>query len=94
MNESLIVEVEDENLYKLGTKHDMLKQLYSRGQFSIYKEYFMSVEDVSNIESSLRECARMSSTFGGQSYRQCCKCRKEKKLCNFKCHQSLNYSNK
>ncbi|PZC74411.1 hypothetical protein B5X24_HaOG207888 [Helicoverpa armigera] len=34
------------NLYKLGTEQGVLNQLYSRNQFTVCKERFMSPEDV------------------------------------------------
>jgi hypothetical protein len=101
---AFVLETTDANLYKLGTKHGILNQLYTRNQFTICNEKFIYAEEIPQSEISLRECARMSSKTGGQGYSRCgckggcksdkCKCRKEKKLCNSKCHQSGNCSNK
>lgn len=101
---AFVLEVTDANLYKLGTKHGILNQLYARNQFTICNENFIYGEDIPQTEISLRECARLSSKTGGQGYSRCgckggcksdkCKCCKEKKLCNSKCHQSGSCSNK
>ncbi|XP_067132874.1 uncharacterized protein [Centruroides vittatus] len=82
----VVVAVKDKNLYKLGTKYGILNVLYSRNQFTVCKENFISVEDVPGEEISLRECARMSSISGGQGCCKIgcksnrCKCYKEKKI--------------
>lgn len=99
-----VIEVIASNLYKLGTKQGVLNQLYSRNQFTVCKERFISPEDVPETEISLRECCRMSSKCGGQGYSRCgcksgcksdkCSCRKAKKLCTSKCHHSGSCSNK
>ncbi|XP_023218899.1 SCAN domain-containing protein 3-like [Centruroides sculpturatus] len=67
-----VVAVKDKNLYKLGTKYGILNLLYSRNQFTVCKENFISVGDVSGAEISLRECARMSSISEGHNYSCCC----------------------
>uniref|UniRef100_A0A6P7FQY8 Uncharacterized protein LOC114333051 n=1 Tax=Diabrotica virgifera virgifera TaxID=50390 RepID=A0A6P7FQY8_DIAVI len=86
---AIVTEITEKKLYKLGTKYGILNQLYSRNQFTVCKEKFISIEEIPDTEISLRECARKSSNCGGQGYSRCgckggcksdkCKCRKEKK---------------
>ncbi|XP_023242087.1 uncharacterized protein LOC111640310 [Centruroides sculpturatus] len=64
----VVVAVKDKNLYKLDTKHGILNLLYSRNQFTVCKENFISVGDIPGAEISLRECARMSSISEGHNY--------------------------
>ena len=95
---AIILDVIDDN-YKLRTKEGRLAQLYTRNQFVICEEKFLSVADVPNIEISLQTCARYTSISGGQGYTQCickercntnkCSCKRREKLCNSKCHSSL-----
>ena len=65
---AIILDVVDDN-YKLGTKQGQLAQLYTRNQFLICEEKFLTEADVPNIEISLRTCARYTSVTGGQSYK-------------------------
>lgn len=100
----VIMLVTDNNLYKLGTKYGVLNQLYSRNEFTICKEKFVSVDEVPKTTCSLRECARKDSNLGGQGFQYCnctgecntnrCKCRKMRVLCNSKCHKTLSCKNK
>ena len=72
----------DDN-YKLGTKESQLAQLYTRNQFVICEEKFLSEADVPNIEISLQTCARYTSITGGQGYTRCiCKERCNTKKCS------------
>lgn len=100
----VIMSVTDHNLYKLGTKYGVLNQLYSRNEFTVCKEKFVSIDDVPNTTCSLRECARKDSNLGGQGFQHCnctgecnsnrCKCKKMHVLCNSKCHKSNSCKNK
>ncbi|XP_058789958.1 KRAB-A domain-containing protein 2-like [Phymastichus coffea] len=101
---AVILEKNNDGLYKLGTNHGVLNQFYARNQFAICKEQFITINDVPDKMISLRECSRLLSMGGGQGYSRCncrgncktkiCKCRKEGKLCNSKCHQSSTCCNK
>ncbi|XP_050518938.1 uncharacterized protein LOC126893041 [Diabrotica virgifera virgifera] len=76
-----VTEITEKKLYKLGTKYGILNQLYSRNQFTVCKEKFISIEEIPDTEISLRECARKSSNCGGQGYSRCgCKggCKSDK----------------
>ena len=100
---AVILDVIDDN-YKLGTKEGQLAQLYTRNQFVICEEKFLSETDVPNIEISLRTCATYASLTGGKGYIQyickgrCntnkCSCKRKDKLCNSKCLSSLPCMNK
>ena len=43
---AFVLEITDANLYKLGTKHGILNQLYARNQFTICNENFIYVTKV------------------------------------------------
>ncbi|XP_028147627.2 uncharacterized protein LOC114341037 [Diabrotica virgifera virgifera] len=78
---AIVTEITEKKLYKLGTKYGILNQLYSRNQFTVCKEKFISIEEIPDTEISLRECARKSSNCGGQGYSRCgCKdgCKSDK----------------
>lgn len=86
---AIVMERTEQDLYRLGTTHGISNQMYSRNQFSICKEKFLTADSIPSNELSLRECARMSSFSGGQGYDRCncksgcakniCKCRKNGK---------------
>lgn len=96
--------LEKEGMYRLGTKHGILNQLYARNQFTNCKETFISVNEVPEEHVTIRECARKESHLGGQRFKHCncigdytsnrCKCKKSNVLCNSKCHKSLTCKNK
>ena len=46
------------DLYRLGTKDDILNSWYARNQFSKCKEGTVNIADVPSVNISLRECAR------------------------------------
>nr|CAI5842632.1 unnamed protein product [Callosobruchus analis] len=95
---------EKEGMYKLGTKHGTLSQLYARNQFTLCNEAFINVNAVPEHEITVRECARKESHLGYQGFQHCnytgdcgskrCKCKKSQLLCNSKCHRSLTFKNK
>ncbi|CAG5004981.1 unnamed protein product [Parnassius apollo] len=53
----VIISLETEGMYKLGTKHGILNQLYARNQFTVCKETFVTVDIVPQHEVTIRECA-------------------------------------
>ncbi|GFV57031.1 hypothetical protein TNCV_2931541 [Trichonephila clavipes] len=56
-----------------------IKQLYSRNQFSICQQELISIEEVLNIDTTLRSVATAQSCSNGQGFKKCsCK----KKMCN------------
>lgn len=103
-----VVLEENDNFYKLGTKHGKIERLYMRTEFEPCKEnIFLSVADVPEVEMSLRAHAQAESADGSQVPISCncskskcgsgsCKCRKQNpaRLCNSKCHASSSCLNK
>ncbi|GFQ74238.1 hypothetical protein TNCT_345221 [Trichonephila clavata] len=51
--------------YKLGTEHGVLKQLYSRSEFSILQDKLLALASVGTEEKSLRTVASSQSLTGG-----------------------------
>jgi hypothetical protein len=45
--------------------------LYTRNQFTLCKEHFLSIEEVGAEEISLREVVHKLSSVGGQGFRKC-----------------------
>lgn len=41
LNIIAVITYENENLYTLSTKHGILKQLYTRNDFAVFKEAFV-----------------------------------------------------
>ena len=92
------------DLYRIGTKDDILNSWYARNQFSTCTEGTVNIVDVPSVNNSLTECAEKASLFGGKGHRRyncktscrsnLCSCRKSNKLCNSKCHNSLSCENK
>ncbi|XP_031334323.1 uncharacterized protein LOC116164310 [Photinus pyralis] len=101
----VIMSVEDE-FYRIGTVHGVLKQLYSRNEFEICKQQFLKLENVkTDTEITLRSAAGKFSVSGStQGYVRChckkscankkCKCLASGYTCNSKCHNSATCSNK
>ncbi|GBL77745.1 hypothetical protein AVEN_152958-1 [Araneus ventricosus] len=44
----------EDGFYKLGTKTSILKQLYAKSDFIVFKERFLTKENVPAVEISLR----------------------------------------
>ena len=101
---AVVVQSQKDGFYTLGTRHGILKQLYTRNQFEVCQEQHLLEEDVPRHEIGLREAANKSSMFGGQGFTRCnchtkclsnrCACKKRKILCNSKCHSGLSCCNK
>jgi hypothetical protein len=68
---AFITDIKDEEFYELGTKLGKLKALYTRNQFTLCKEIFLSIEEVGMEEISVREVVRKLSFVGGQGFRKC-----------------------
>jgi hypothetical protein len=62
---TLITDIKEEEFYELGTKLGKLNALYTRTQFTLCKENFLSIEEVGTEEISLREVVRELSFVGG-----------------------------
>ena len=48
----IITDIKDEEFYELATKVGKLKALYTRNQFTLCKENFLSIEEVGTGEIS------------------------------------------
>jgi hypothetical protein len=55
---AVFTDVKDKEIYGVGTKLGKLKELYTRSQFTLYKETFLSIEEVAKKEISVREVVR------------------------------------
>ncbi len=94
---AVVLSAEENGLYRIGTRHGTLHQLYSRNQFIPCVESFMGLDEVvKDKEVSLREAARLDSIGTGQGFFKCncsgsckngrCKCFKADVKCNSRCH--------
>ena len=102
---AVVVSLQDGGLYKLGTQHGLLNQLYSRNEFSPCVEKFMTVGEVAQGKNiSLREVAGLEAIGTGQGFAKCSctttcsshrrKCFKNSVNCNSRCRCSHKSSNK
>lgn len=102
---AIVTEVTDDGFYRLGTKGGILKQLYSRSQFSTCKAELLNIQNIPlDTEISLRSAATQSSIGTGQGFVKCscsnkcinkkCSCKRRGLLCQSKCHSSLPCTNK
>lgn len=103
--EAVVLTVEENGVYKLGTKHGLLNSHYARNQFTPCLEKFLDIKDLeTDKEISLREAARYQSVGTGQGIFHCtckknclnktCKCYRSNRICNSRCHSSRGCSNK
>ena len=93
----------DNKTYKIGTQFGRINSSYARNQFTTCKEKLMQLENVPDMEISLRECASKLSLSGGQGYKrrscktQCssnrCTCRKSRSVMEVFLVQISNYAN-
>jgi hypothetical protein len=99
----VITDTKDGEFYELATKLGKLKALYTRNQFNLCKENFLSIEEVGKEEISVREVVKTLSLVGGQGFKKCncskkctakmCLCKSANLLCNSKCHNSQLFCN-
>ncbi|XP_064096530.1 uncharacterized protein LOC135208358 [Macrobrachium nipponense] len=104
----VILDRNENDMYRIGVRDAILKGRYSRGQFDICSQQLYSIGEVSaDKEVGLRHAVQQSSRFGGQGYAKCnctvgkkqcqtnrCKCYKEGYKCNSRYHSGLNCKNK
>ncbi|XP_060857765.1 KRAB-A domain-containing protein 2-like [Metopolophium dirhodum] len=100
----VVLEKTEHDLYRIGSKDGILEKLYCRSEFITCEEKFITENQVPNNHISLRAAATKASTGSGQGFVRCtcktscgtnrCLCRKNKILCNSKCHNSLSCQNK
>jgi hypothetical protein len=101
---AVVMEVNEDGFYKLGTRNGVMKQLYARSQFSTCHQNLVQMDEVPSTQASLRTVASAQSTGTGQGFFKCCcktkcqsnrcACKKKQVLCNSKCHASLPCTNK
>ncbi|XP_039312990.1 KRAB-A domain-containing protein 2-like [Solenopsis invicta] len=100
----IVLERNEDGLYKIGTKDGILNKLYCRSEFDISPQIFLTQEQVPKQEISLRTAARKGAVGTGQGFVRCactknctskrCFCMKKGNLCNSKCHNSMPCKNK
>jgi hypothetical protein len=83
----------------VGTRFGQLKGTFGANEMSICKQDLMLQEEINCATNiSVRETASNQSLSGGQGFLKCsckskcssnrCKCKKNGKLCNSRCHNS------
>ncbi|KAL4091061.1 hypothetical protein QTP88_025802 [Uroleucon formosanum] len=65
---AVVVEIIDEEFYRLGSKAGTLNQLFTRNQFTLCEEKFISISDVPNTTTSIRQAVAQLSLSGGQVF--------------------------
>lgn len=101
---AIIIKITEEGFFQLGTRNGRIKQLYSRSQFSVCEQKLIKIEEVPDVEISLRSVATAQSLGTGQGFKKCscktqcvnkkCFCFRNNVLCNSKCHFSNPCCNK
>ncbi|KAI4455684.1 hypothetical protein MML48_9g00014052 [Holotrichia oblita] len=101
-----IIKITKEGIFQLGARNGRIKQLYSRSEFSVCEQKLIRIEEVPDVEISLRSVATAQSLGTGQGFKKCsCKtqcvtvdtlgfCFRNNVLCNSKCHFSNPCCNK
>ncbi|KAK6195883.1 hypothetical protein SNE40_001219 [Patella caerulea] len=104
----VIVDRNENDLYRVAVKAGILKGHYSRTQFDLCTNKLFNIEDMSrDVEVGLRQAVQSESRCGGQGYAKCncaasgkqcqtnrCKCFKSGVKCNSRCHSSTTCPNK
>lgn len=101
---AMVMEVKEEDQYKLGTKFGVLQGLYARNQFETCPNNFLQDTDVLKEKIiSLREAAGLASVGStSQGFVKCsckkvcgtrCKCASKKMVCNSRCHRNRSCNN-
>jgi len=55
---AVVLDIVDNDFYKLATKNGVINRLYTRNQFSVCKENLISITDVQrDVQISLREAS-------------------------------------
>ncbi|GFT33523.1 uncharacterized protein NPIL_555561 [Nephila pilipes] len=58
---AIIIRNTEEGFFQLGTRNGRIKQLYSRSQFSVCEQELIKIEEVPDVEISLRSVATAQS---------------------------------
>ena len=68
---AVLMEVDDNQCYKLGTKQGILSPLYVRSQFRMCAQSFINLTDVPEKIVTLRSTASAQSIGSGQGFVKC-----------------------
>lgn len=49
----MIIDIQEDEFYWLGTKFGKLRQIYTRKQFTLFKEKFVSIEEIGREDVSV-----------------------------------------
>ena len=103
----VVVDRDENDLYKIAVKDGILSTKYSRNQFNLCPQRLLSDTDVNTHCTTTLRQALKSTPSGGQGFFHCdstkgkkqcqtnrCKCFKAKRLCNSRCYSSLTCRNK
>lgn len=103
----IIVDRDENDMYRIAVRAGVLKGKYSRNQFDLCTQKLYVMEDVkSDAEVGLRQAVQHESVCGGQGFVKCnctgrsrcevnrCKCFKAGVKCNSRCHSNLTCNNK
>ena len=102
----VVLENLDNGLYRIGVQNGVLEKLFSRNEFQVCKETFITASSVPDAPASTLSLRKAAATASGskQGFIKCncsgkcdskrCQCVKLKVLCNSKCHGSNSCKNK
>ena len=68
---AIVVSGIEDRFYKLGTFNGLLKQVYTRSQFTVCPRPLMGVEDIPEQETALRSPATAQLSGSGQGFVKC-----------------------
>ena len=100
----VVKEISEDGFYTIGTKDGTIAGQFSRNQIAPCTTNFIDVQAVPENSISDRSASCKASIVGGQGIFRCkcttkcvnnrCICRKNKPICNSKCHNALSCCNK
>ena len=103
----VIVDRDNNDMYRIAVKAGILKAKYSRNKFDLCVQKLLTFDEISrDQEISLRTAVQMEPRCGGQGFMKCncsginrcqsnrCKCFKSHIKCSSRCHSSLACENK
>jgi hypothetical protein len=103
----IILDRDNNDLYRIAVRAGVLKGKYARNQFDICAQKLLQSNDVSaTVEICLRQAVQEESKCGGQGFVKCgcagsgkcqtnrCKRFKARVKCNSRCHASQSCQNK
>lgn len=104
----VIIERDENDLYRIAVRAGVLSEKYSRNQFDVCVQKLFKMSDIcQDKQVGLRAAVKTESKCGGQGFAKCncaanskrcssnkCKCFRLKLKCNSRCHGSLCCDNK